>query len=180
LPGGGGLTAPYTRSNRPLWTAGFRVVFAVVGACVLRLLVEFVPRTSSTPMATWFWQTEGRSMERVILGVRPSEFILSKFQYPSRRIFIGSHSLPPPLWSPNRSFNLRERRGARLCGRQAGSGGGADKEEEDGREASMATPPGGDPTKSIPSRCHLLLAAAVDNFKSYSRSAADGWSVLLP
>jgi hypothetical protein len=37
------------------------------------------------------------------LGVRPSEFILSEFQSPSRRIFIGSHSLPP-LWSPNRSF----------------------------------------------------------------------------
>jgi hypothetical protein len=95
LPGGGGLTAPYTRSNRPLWTAGFRVVSAVVGACVLRLLVGFVPRTSSTPVATWFWQTEGRSAERVILGVRPSKFILSEFQSPSRRIFIGSHSLPP-------------------------------------------------------------------------------------
>jgi hypothetical protein len=63
----------------------------------------FVPRTSSTPVATWFWQMEGRSAERVILGVRPSEFILSEFQSPSRRIFIGSHSLPP-LWSPNRSF----------------------------------------------------------------------------
>jgi hypothetical protein len=95
LPGGGGLTAPYTRSNRPLWTAGFRVVSSVVGACVLRLLVVFVPRTSSTPVATWFWQTEGRSAERVILGVRPSEFTLSEFQSPSRRIFIGSHSLPP-------------------------------------------------------------------------------------
>jgi hypothetical protein len=23
----------------------------------------FVPRTSSTPVATWFWQTEGRSAE---------------------------------------------------------------------------------------------------------------------
>jgi hypothetical protein len=103
LPGGGDLIAPYTRSNRPLWAAGFRVVSAVVGACVLRLLVVFVPRTSSTLVATWFWQTEGRSAERVILGVRPSEFILSEFQSPSRRIFIGSHSLPP-LWSPNRSF----------------------------------------------------------------------------
>jgi hypothetical protein len=109
LPGGGGLTAPYTRSNRPLWTAGFQVVSAVVGACVLRLLVVFVPRTSSTPMATWFWQTEGRSAERVILGVRPSEFILSEFQSPSRRIFIGSHPLPP-LWSPNRSFKWYQSR----------------------------------------------------------------------
>jgi hypothetical protein len=38
----------------------------------LWLLVEFVPRTSSTPVATWFWQAEGRSAERVISGVRPS------------------------------------------------------------------------------------------------------------
>jgi hypothetical protein len=109
LPGGGSLTAPYTRSNRPLWTAGFRVVSTVVGAWVLMLLVVFVPRTSSTPVATWYWQTEGRSAERVILGVRPSEFILSEFQSPSRRIFIGSHSLPP-LWSPNRSFKWYQSR----------------------------------------------------------------------
>jgi hypothetical protein len=46
---------------------------------------------------------EGRNAERVILGVRPSEFILLEFQSPSRRIFIGSHSLPP-LWSSNPSF----------------------------------------------------------------------------
>jgi hypothetical protein len=109
LPRGGGLTAPYTRSNRPLWTAGFRVVSTIVGACVLRLLVEFVPRISSTPVATWFWQKEGRSAERVILGVRPSEFILSEFQSPSRRIFIASHSLPP-LWWPNRSFKWYQSR----------------------------------------------------------------------
>jgi hypothetical protein len=100
---------PHTWSNRPLWTTGFRVVSAVVGACVLRLLVVFVPRTDSTPVATWFWQTEGRSAECVILGVRPSEFILSEFQSPSRRIFIGSHSLPP-LWSPNRSFKWYQSR----------------------------------------------------------------------
>jgi hypothetical protein len=54
----------------------------------------FVPRTSSTPVSTWFWKTEGRSVERVILGVRPSEFILLEFQSPSRRIFIDSYSLP--------------------------------------------------------------------------------------
>jgi hypothetical protein len=35
----------------------------------------FVPRTSSIPVATWFLQTKGRSAERVILGVRSSEFI---------------------------------------------------------------------------------------------------------
>jgi hypothetical protein len=69
----------------------------------------FVPRTSSTPVATWFWQTEGRSAECVILGVRPSEFILLEFQSPSIRIFIGSHSLPP-LWTPNRSFKWYQSR----------------------------------------------------------------------
>jgi hypothetical protein len=69
----------------------------------------FVPRTSRTPVATLFCQTEGRSAERVILGVRPRKFILSEFQSPLRRIFISSHSLPP-LWSPNRSF-----RAARLA-----------------------------------------------------------------
>jgi hypothetical protein len=31
----------------------------------------FVPRTSSTLVATWFRQTEHRSVERVDLGVRP-------------------------------------------------------------------------------------------------------------
>jgi hypothetical protein len=75
----------------------------------LRLLVVFVPRMSNTPVDTWFWQTEGRSMERVILGVRPSEFIWLEFQSPSRRIFIGSHSLPPSL-VPNRSFNWYQSR----------------------------------------------------------------------
>jgi hypothetical protein len=109
LPGGGGLTAPHTRSNRPLWTTSFRVVSAVVGALELRLLVVFVPRTSSTPVATWFWQTEGRHAKRVIQGVRPSEFILLECSSPSRRIFIGSHSLPP-LWLPNRSFKWYQSR----------------------------------------------------------------------
>jgi hypothetical protein len=69
----------------------------------------FIPRTSSTLVATWFWQTEGSSAERVILGVRPSEFILLEFQYPSGRIFIGPHSFPP-LWSPNRSFKWYQSR----------------------------------------------------------------------
>jgi hypothetical protein len=66
-----------------------------VGACVLRLLVVFAPRTSITLVATWFWQTDGRSAECVISGLRPSEFILLEFKSLSRRIFIGSHSLPP-------------------------------------------------------------------------------------
>jgi hypothetical protein len=55
----------------------------------------FAPRTSSTLVATWFWQTEGRSAESMILGVRPSKFILLEFQSLARRIIIGSHSLPP-------------------------------------------------------------------------------------
>jgi hypothetical protein len=54
----------------------------------------FVPRTSSTSMDTWVWQTEGRSAEHVILGVRSSGFILLEFRSPSRIILIGSHSLP--------------------------------------------------------------------------------------
>jgi hypothetical protein len=57
----------------------------------------FVPRTSSTSVATWFWQTEGRSVDPVFLGVSPSKFILLVFRCPSRRIFIGSHSLPLSL-----------------------------------------------------------------------------------
>jgi hypothetical protein len=89
LPGGGGLTAPIPGITAPLWTAGFRVVSAVAGACVLMLLVVFVPMTSSTPVATWFWQTEGRSVECVILGVRPSEFILLEFQSPSREFLLA-------------------------------------------------------------------------------------------
>jgi hypothetical protein len=56
---GGKKSIEQPRSNRPLWLAGFRVVSAVIAACVLWLLVEFVPRTSSTPVATWFSQTKG-------------------------------------------------------------------------------------------------------------------------
>jgi hypothetical protein len=94
LPGGGGLTAPYTRSNRPLWTAGFRVVSAAVGACVLKLLVEFVPRTSRTPVATWFWQTEGISAERVIWGSDRASSSYRSFNLP-REGFLSA-----PIHSP--------------------------------------------------------------------------------
>jgi hypothetical protein len=61
----------------------------------LRFLVVFVPRTSSTPVATWFWQTEGRSAEHVILGVRPSKFILLEFQSPSK--LLGNSGIPVTL-----------------------------------------------------------------------------------
>jgi hypothetical protein len=103
LSGGGGLTAPCTRSNRPLWLAGFRDVSAVVGACVLWLLVEFVPRTSSTPVATWFWQTEGRSAERVIWGSDRVSSSCRSFNL-LREEFLSAPIHSPPLWSPNRSF----------------------------------------------------------------------------
>jgi hypothetical protein len=52
-----------------------------------------VPRTSSTPVAAWSWPTWVVSGRRVLEAV----FILSEPPSPSRRIFIGSHSLPP-LW----------------------------------------------------------------------------------
>jgi hypothetical protein len=60
---------PHTWSDRPLQSAGSRVVSTVTSVSESRLLVVFVSRTSSTPIAMWFWQTEGRSAERVILGV---------------------------------------------------------------------------------------------------------------
>jgi hypothetical protein len=62
----------------------------------------FVPRTSSTLVATWFWQTEGISAEPVILGVRPSSSCLGS--HPVRE------ELPftPPLWLRNQSFSLDE------------------------------------------------------------------------
>jgi hypothetical protein len=110
------LVAWWRRSNRPpypvsppLLDSRLSSCFRCRGCVCLGLLVVFVPRTSSTPVATLFWQTEGRSAEHVILGVRPSEFILSELHSPSRRIFIGSHSLPP-LWSPNRSFKWYQSR----------------------------------------------------------------------
>jgi hypothetical protein len=52
-----------------------------------------VPRSSGTPVATWAWPTFVVSRRRVLEAV----FILLEFLSPSRRIFIGSHSLPP-LW----------------------------------------------------------------------------------
>jgi hypothetical protein len=70
------------------WTLGlvFRCVLGSEG-CVL------VPRFSGTPVATWAWPTWVVSRRRVLEAV----FTLLEFQSTSRRIFIGSHSLPP-LW----------------------------------------------------------------------------------
>jgi hypothetical protein len=50
-----------------------------------------VPRSSGTPVATWAWPTWVVSRRRVLEAL----FILLEFLSPSRRIFIGSHSLPP-------------------------------------------------------------------------------------
>jgi hypothetical protein len=52
-----------------------------------------VPRSSGTPVATWARPTLVVSRRRVL----EAAFVLSEFRSPSRRIFIGSHSLPP-LW----------------------------------------------------------------------------------
>jgi hypothetical protein len=52
-----------------------------------------VPRSSGTPVATWAWPTWVVSRRRVLEAV----FILLEFPSPARRIFIGSHSLPPSL-----------------------------------------------------------------------------------
>jgi hypothetical protein len=53
-----------------------------------------VPRSSGTPVATWAWPSWVVSQRRVLEAV----FILLEFPSPSKRIFIVSHSLPPPLW----------------------------------------------------------------------------------
>jgi hypothetical protein len=52
-----------------------------------------VPRASSTPMPAWSWPTWVVSRRRVLEAV----FILLEPPSPSRRIFIGYHSLPPSL-----------------------------------------------------------------------------------
>jgi hypothetical protein len=67
------------------WTRGlvFRCVLGSEGSVL-------VPRSSGTPVATWAWPTWVVSPRRVLEAV----FILLEFPSPSRRIFIGSHSLP--------------------------------------------------------------------------------------
>jgi hypothetical protein len=52
-----------------------------------------VPRSSGTLVATWAWPTWVVSRRRVL----EAAFMLLEFPSPSRRIFIGSHSLPPSL-----------------------------------------------------------------------------------
>jgi hypothetical protein len=90
-PAGTSLTGGAHRSDR-CWSVDSRFgvpLHSRVGrVCVL------VPRSSGTPVATWAWPTWVVSRRRVLEVV----FILLEFPSPSRRIFIGSHSLPPPLW----------------------------------------------------------------------------------
>jgi hypothetical protein len=54
-----------------------------------------VPRSSGTPVATWAWPTWVVSRRRVLEAV----FALLESPSPSRIIFIGSHSLPPPWFA---------------------------------------------------------------------------------
>jgi hypothetical protein len=63
-----------------------------------------VPWSSGTPVATWAWPTWVVSRRRVLEAV----FTLLEFPSPSRRIFIGSHSLPPG--SPYQSFKWYQSR----------------------------------------------------------------------
>jgi hypothetical protein len=78
------------------WTRGlvFRCVLGSEG-CVL------VPRSSGTPVATWAWPIWVVSQRRLLEAV----FTLLEPPSPSRRIFIGSHSLPLS-GSLYRSFRL--------------------------------------------------------------------------
>jgi hypothetical protein len=52
-----------------------------------------VPRSNSTPVAAWAWPTWVVSRRRVLEAV----FVFLESSSPSRRIFIGSYSLPPSL-----------------------------------------------------------------------------------
>jgi hypothetical protein len=70
----------------------------------------FVPRTSSTSVAAWFWQTEGRSAECVILGgpiervhlvgvliFTEKNFYWLPFTPPSSGLLIGPSTCIGPL-----------------------------------------------------------------------------------
>jgi hypothetical protein len=83
-----GPVRPVVLTEVAQWTRGlvFRCVLGSEG-CVL------VPRSSGTPVATWAWPTWVVSRRRVVEVV----FVLLESPSPSRRIFIGSHSLPPSL-----------------------------------------------------------------------------------
>jgi hypothetical protein len=85
-----GLTGGAHRSDR-CWSVDSR--FAVSLRSRVGRVCVLVPRSSGTPVATWAWPTWVVSRRRVLEAV----FILLEFLSRSRRIFIGSHSLPPSL-----------------------------------------------------------------------------------
>jgi hypothetical protein len=89
-PAGTGLTGGAHRSDR-CWSVDSR--FGVPLSSRVGRVCGLVPRSSGTPMATWAWPIWVVSLRRVLKAM----FILLEFPSRSRRIFIGSHSLPP-LW----------------------------------------------------------------------------------
>jgi hypothetical protein len=89
-PVGTGLTGGAHRSDR-CWSEDSR--FGVPLRSRVGRVCVLVPRSSGTPVATWAWPTWVVSWRRALEAV----FILLELPSPSRRIFIGSHSLPP-LW----------------------------------------------------------------------------------
>jgi hypothetical protein len=69
----------------------------------------FVPWTSSTPVATWFWQTEGRRAKYVIWVSDRASSSCWSFDL-LREEFLSAHIHSPPLWSPNWSFKWYQSR----------------------------------------------------------------------
>jgi hypothetical protein len=102
-PTGTGLTGGAHRSDR-CWSVDSR--FGVPLRSRVGRVCVLAPRSNGTPVATWAWPTWVVSQRRVLEAV----FILLEFPSPSRRIFIGSHSLPPLSGSPYRSFKWYQRR----------------------------------------------------------------------
>jgi hypothetical protein len=108
-PAGTSLTGGAHRFDR-CWSVDSR--FGVPLCSRVRRVCMLVPRSSGTPVATWAWPIWVVSRRRVLEAV----FILLEFPSPSRKIFIGSHSLPtslvrrigpspgPPLYSPGGGF----------------------------------------------------------------------------
>jgi hypothetical protein len=89
-PVGTGLSGGAHRSDR-CWSVDSR--FGVPLRSRVGRVCVLVPRSSGTPVATWAcptWVVSRRCMLEAV-------FILLEFPSPSRRIFIGSHSLAP-LW----------------------------------------------------------------------------------
>jgi hypothetical protein len=96
-PAGTGLTGGAHRSDR---CGSVDSRFGVPQRSRVGRLCVLVPRSSGTAVATWAWPTWVVSRRHVL----EAAFILLEFRSPSRRIFIGSHSLPPS-GSPYQSFN---------------------------------------------------------------------------